>query len=123
MLEVPLPVDRLDSHLGVLPDPLGTLVRPETGVVVDRVVGEVRCDEIRVTGVERVVVGADVIEVAHGLLEPVAAPDHLEHDLVGAGADAVEAGVAVGALDLVLLHVAVAAVDLDAVVGDFLDHA
>ena len=56
-------------------------------------------------------------------LEPVAAPDHLEHDLVGAGADPVEAGVAVGALDLVLLHVAVAAVDLDRVVGDLLDHS
>src|SRR5215213_3720665 len=48
---------------------------------------------------------------------PVAAADHLEHDLVGAGADPVEPNVAVGALDLVLLHVAVAAVDLDALVG------
>src|SRR6478735_8131906 len=50
--------------------------------------------------------------------DPVAAPDHLEHDLVGAGADPVEPDVAVGALDLVLLHVAVAAVDLNALVGD-----
>src|SRR5262245_35718814 len=50
--------------------------------------------------------------------DAVAAPDDLEHDLVGAGPDPVEADVAVGALDLVLLHVAVAAVDLDALVGD-----
>ena len=56
-----------------------------------------------------------------GGLEPVAAADHLEHHLVGAGADAVETGVAIGALDLVLLHVAVAAVDLDRVVADLLD--
>src|SRR5260221_1863107 len=42
-------------------------------------------------------------------LEPVAPPDYVEHDLVGAGADAVEAGVAEGTLDLVLLHVSVAA--------------
>src|SRR6266480_1143410 len=51
-------------------------------------------------------------------LQPVAAPDDVEHDLVGAGADPVEANVAVGALELVLLHVAVAAEDLDALVGD-----
>src|SRR3954453_4176099 len=51
-------------------------------------------------------------------LQPVAPPDHVEHYLVGSGADAVEADVAVGALDLVLLHVAVAAEDLDALVGD-----
>ena len=54
-------------------------------------------------------------------LQPVAAADHLEHDLVGAGADPVQAAVAVGALDLVLLHVAVAAVDLDALVRDVAD--
>ena len=65
---------------------------------------------------------AGPVEAKAAGLEPVAAADHLEHDLVGAGADAVEAGVAVGALDLVLLHVAVAAVDLDALVGDLLDH-
>src|SRR4249920_1759059 len=53
------------------------------------------------------------------LLEPVALADYVEHHLVGAGADAVEADVAVGALDLVLLHVAVATEDLDALVGDF----
>ena len=36
-------------------------------------------------------------------LQPVAAPDHVEHDLVGAGADAVQAHVAPHALDAVLL--------------------
>src|SRR5438270_13928259 len=51
-------------------------------------------------------------------LDPVRAADHLEHDLVGAGPDAVEAQVAPHALDAVLLHVAVAAMDLDALVGD-----
>src|SRR5256885_3997956 len=49
-----------------------------------------------------------------GPLQPVATPDHVQHDLVGAGADPVETNVAVGALDLVLLHVAVAAEDLHA---------
>ena len=39
------------------------------------------------------------------------------------GADPVQALVAVGALDLVLLHVAVAAVDLDALVGDLVADA
>src|SRR5215207_9077175 len=52
------------------------------------------------------------------LLEPVRAPDHLEHDLVGPCADAVQPHVAPGALDAVLLHVASAAVDLQALVGD-----
>src|SRR5439155_22373979 len=51
-------------------------------------------------------------------LQPVRAPDDVEHDLVGAGADAVESHVAPDALDPVLLHVARAAVDLDALVGD-----
>src|SRR5690349_20956870 len=51
-------------------------------------------------------------------LQPVRAPDDLEHDLVRARADAVEAQVAPGALDPVLLHVAGAAVDLQALVGD-----
>src|SRR4051794_14483099 len=50
--------------------------------------------------------------------EPIAPPDDIEHDLVRAGADAVEPQVAPGALDAVLLHVAGAAVDLDALVGD-----
>src|SRR3954470_24385622 len=50
-------------------------------------------------------------------LNPVRAPDDLEHDLVGAGTDAVEAHVAPDPLHAVLLHVAGAAVDLDALVG------
>src|SRR4051812_23726037 len=54
--------------------------------------------------------------VATGL-EPVGAADHVEHDLVRARADAVEAHVAPHALHAVLLHVAGAAVDLDALVG------
>src|SRR5215211_8100084 len=56
-------------------------------------------------------------------LKPVRAADHLEHDLVGACADAVQADVAIGALDLVLLHVAIATEDLDALVGDLAAHA
>src|SRR3954471_7119064 len=51
-------------------------------------------------------------------LQAIAPPDHVEHDLVGARADAVEPHVAPDALDAVLLHVARAAVDLDALVGD-----
>src|SRR3954447_12042938 len=51
-------------------------------------------------------------------LQAVRAPDDIEHDLVGAGADAVEPQVAPDALDAVLLHVAGAAVDLQALVGD-----
>src|SRR5829696_4482641 len=50
-------------------------------------------------------------------LEPVRAPDHLEHDLVGAGPDPVEPHVAPHALDAVLLHVAGPAVDLEALVA------
>src|ERR1700727_529412 len=51
-------------------------------------------------------------------LQPVRAADHLEHDLVTPGTDPVQAQVAPGALDPIFLHVAVAAVDLDALVGD-----
>src|SRR5829696_1220653 len=50
--------------------------------------------------------------------EAVGLANDLEHDLVGAGADPVQAQVAPHALDVVLLHVARAAVDLDALVGD-----
>jgi len=64
VLEIPLPVDHLDPHLRVLPDPRGALMRPEPRVVVDRVVGEVRGDQIDVARVERLVIGADVVEVA-----------------------------------------------------------
>src|SRR5260370_35493007 len=52
-----------------------------------------------------------------GTLHAVGPPDHVEHDLVGAGADAVQPHVAPHALDAVLLHVSGAAVDLDALVG------
>src|SRR4051812_43514099 len=54
----------------------------------------------------------------HLYLQPVRAPDDVEHDLVRARADPVQAHVAPHALDAVLLHVARAAVDLDALVGD-----
>src|SRR3954453_15028205 len=50
-------------------------------------------------------------------LEAIRPADDVEHDLVRAGADAVQAHVAPHALDAVLLHVAPAAVDLDALVG------
>src|SRR5204863_1947380 len=51
-------------------------------------------------------------------LQAVRPADDVEHDLVGAGADPVQAHVAVGAFNLVLLHVAVATEDLHAFVGD-----
>jgi hypothetical protein len=38
-------------------------MRPEAGVVVDGVLGEVRGDEVGVARVERVVIAADVVEV------------------------------------------------------------
>ena len=38
---------------------------PEARVVVDRVVCEVGGDQLGVAGVQRLVVGADVVEVAH----------------------------------------------------------
>src|SRR6188472_3435497 len=50
--------------------------------------------------------------------EPVRAADHLEHDLVGSCADAVQPHVAPGPLHVVLLHVAVTAVDLNGLVAD-----
>src|SRR5205823_2177263 len=48
--------------------------------------------------------------------EPVGAPDHVQHDLVGPGTDAVQAQVSPGALDPILLHITGTAVDLDALV-------
>jgi hypothetical protein len=63
VFDVPLAVDDLDAHLRVLPDPLGALVWPEAGVVVDGVLGEVRGDEVGVARVQRVVIAADVVEV------------------------------------------------------------
>ena len=50
--------------------------------------------------------------------EPQLLAQDLLHDLVGAAADGAEAGIADGALDAVLAHVAVAPVDLQALVGD-----
>src|SRR3954449_3737316 len=50
--------------------------------------------------------------------DPVRLADDVEQDLVGAGADPVQADVAVDARDVVLVHVARAAVDLHALVGD-----
>jgi hypothetical protein len=64
VLDEPLAVDLLDPELRVLADALGALVRPEPRVVVDRVVGEVGCDELGVARVQGVVIGADVVEVA-----------------------------------------------------------
>src|SRR5215213_7611467 len=49
-------------------------------------------------------------------LQAIAPPDDVEHDLVRPRADAVEPQVPPRALDAVLLHVAGAAVDLDALV-------
>ena len=43
------------------------LVRAEPRVVVDGVVGEVRGDRVGVAGVQRLVVGADVVEAARPL--------------------------------------------------------
>src|SRR5215218_441661 len=56
-------------------------------------------------------------------LEPVRAAYYIEHHLVGARADAVQAHVAPGAFDAVLLHVAGAAMDLEALVGHLAGHA
>jgi hypothetical protein len=64
VLDEPLSVDHPDAHPRVLADPLRALVRPEPRVVVDGVVGEVGGDQLRVAGVERLVVGADVVEVS-----------------------------------------------------------
>jgi hypothetical protein len=64
VLEPPLPIEVVDGPLGVLADRARPLVRPKSGVVVRRVVREVRRDEIRVAAVQRLVVGADVIEIS-----------------------------------------------------------
>src|SRR3954453_14963576 len=50
--------------------------------------------------------------------EAVAPADHVEHDLVRTRADSVQGEIAPRAFDSVLLHVAGAAVYLDALVGD-----
>src|SRR5438067_12475618 len=64
--------------------------------------------------------GAEPTSPPVGLrLQPVGAADHLEHDLVGTGADPVQARVAPRALDAVLLHIARASVYLQALIGHF----
>jgi len=64
VLDVPLAVDLLDPELRVEADPLGALVGAEPRVVVGRVLGEVAGDQLGVARVERLVVGADVVDVA-----------------------------------------------------------
>src|ERR1700694_2880026 len=55
-------------------------------------------------------------------LKPESFPDDFLHDLVGAGPDADEAGVAPGALDRVVGHVAGATPDLHGRVRDLVRH-
>src|SRR5436190_9003631 len=55
---------------------------------------------------------------ATSALQAVRTADDVEHDLVRTGTDPIQAHVAPDPLDSVLLHVAGAAVDLDALVGD-----
>jgi hypothetical protein len=58
----PLALEVADRPACVLGDRTPA-VRPEAGVVVGCVVGEVGGDQVDVTGVERLVVAADVVEV------------------------------------------------------------
>src|SRR3954447_1391280 len=62
VVDVPLAVDLLHRPLRVLADRPRALVRPEAGVVVHRVVGEMARNSVRIAGVEGFVVGADVVE-------------------------------------------------------------
>jgi len=61
---VPAPLDVLDREGGVATDRLGPLMGTETGVVVDRVVGEVRRDRVGVARVQGLVIRPDVVGVA-----------------------------------------------------------
>jgi hypothetical protein len=63
VLEVPLAVDLLDAPLGVLGDRAGALMGAEARVVMGGVVGEMRGDAVDVARVQRLVIGADVVEV------------------------------------------------------------
>ncbi|MDQ2940101.1 MAG: hypothetical protein M3R23_06200 [Actinomycetota bacterium] len=56
-------VDLLDAPARVLADRPRALMGTEAGVVVDRVVGEVRGYGFDVTGIESVVVRANVVEI------------------------------------------------------------
>jgi hypothetical protein len=60
----PRGVKVLDSQLGVLADRARALVGAEPGVVVGRVVGEVRRDLLGIASIQRLVVAADVLQVA-----------------------------------------------------------
>jgi hypothetical protein len=60
MLEPPPAAQVVDRPAGVLGD-LATVVRPEAGVVMGRVVGEVRGDQVDIAGVECLVIAADVV--------------------------------------------------------------
>jgi hypothetical protein len=64
VLVVPLAIEVVDPPARVLGDRPSALMRAEPRVVVDGVVREVRGDEVDVARVERLVVGADVVEVA-----------------------------------------------------------
>jgi hypothetical protein len=62
VLQPPLAVEVLDRPVGVLGD-LPAPVWPQPGVVVNGVVGEVGGDQLGVARVQRLVVGADLVEV------------------------------------------------------------
>jgi hypothetical protein len=64
VLHPPLAFEVVDRPAGVLGDAPSALVGTEARVVVDRVVREVRGDQLDVAAVQRLVVGADVIEIA-----------------------------------------------------------
>src|SRR3954451_11551508 len=66
----------------------------------------------------RVAMPSEPLGRAAAALKAIAAADDVEHDLVRTRADAVQAEIAPRAFDSVLLHVARAAVDLDALAGD-----
>jgi hypothetical protein len=62
VLEEPLPFEVLDRQLRVLADRASALMRAKSRVVMDGVVREVLGDPVRIAGVQRLVVGADVVE-------------------------------------------------------------
>jgi hypothetical protein len=61
VLEPPLPAEVVDRPAGVLGD-RAAVVGAEARVVMGRVLGEVRGDQVDVACVERLVVAADVVE-------------------------------------------------------------
>ena len=64
VLQMPAPLDVGDRVGRVAADRLGSFVRAETRVVVDRVIGEVRRNGVRVARVEGLVIRPDVVYVA-----------------------------------------------------------